>query len=62
MHLSLHVVLGVKKQDNGQYKITCQEDHIFWIESLLALNPILTLGLGPFFLKYVRPLAGQASL
>ncbi len=59
MHLNLHVVLGVQKQDSGEYKFTYQEDHILWVESLLGLNPIMTLGLGPFFLKYVRPVAGQ---
>ena len=32
---------------------------VFWVESALALNPILTLGLGPLFLKYLRPLAGS---
>ena len=32
---------------------------VFWVESALQLNPILTLGLGPLFVKYLRPLAGK---
>lgn len=58
----MHVVLGVDPNPDPATKneliFTYQEDHIFWVESFLALNPILTLGLGPFFLKHLRPLAG----
>ena len=60
-HLNLHVVLGVQKDPDGQLRFTYQEDHIFWVESLLGSNPILTLGLGPFFMTYVRPLAGKCT-
>ena len=60
LRLKLHVVLDVTQQQNAELKFNSQEDHIFWVESLLGLNPVLTLGFGPFFLKFVRPLAGQA--
>lgn len=58
LHLSLNVVLGVQEDADGSLKFTFQEDHIFWVESLLELNPVMTLGLGPFFMRYVRPIAG----
>ncbi len=62
----MHVVLGIDPHPDPNTKneliFTYQEDHIFWVESFLALNPILTVGLGPLFLKHLRPLAGQAML
>ena len=64
IHLSLHVVLGVDPNPDPATKneliFTYQEDHIFWVESFLAMNPILTLGLGPLFLKHLRPLTGES--
>lgn len=63
IHLNMHVVLGTDPHPDASTKneliFTYQEDHIFWVESVLALNPILTLGLGPLCLKYLRPVAGQ---
>lgn len=63
IHLNLHVVLGTDPHPDPskpeELIFTYQEDHIFWVESALQLNPILTLGLGPLFLKYLRPLAGS---
>lgn len=63
IHLNMHVVLGTDPHPDASTKdeiiFTYQEDHIFWVESFLALNPILTLGLGPLCLKYLRPVAGQ---
>ena len=58
-HLDLHVVLGTKTLPNGELVFTWQEDHIFFVESMLTKNPILTLGLGPIFVQYVRPVAGR---
>ena len=62
IHLNLHVVLGVDPHPDPATKnelvFTYQEDHIFWVESFLVLNPILTLGLGPLFVQHLRPLAG----
>lgn len=62
IHLNMHVVLGVEANPDpatrNELIFTYQEDHIFWVESYLALNPVLTLGLGPFFLEHLRPLAG----
>lgn len=64
IHLNMHVVLGTDPHPDASTKdeliFTYQEDHIFWVESALALNPILTLGLGPLCLKYLRPVAGSA--
>ncbi|KAL3150047.1 hypothetical protein ABBQ38_013397 [Trebouxia sp. C0009 RCD-2024] len=64
IHLNMHVVLGVEANPDpatrNELIFTYQEDHIFWVESYLALNPVLTLGLGPFFLEHLRPLAGSA--
>lgn len=57
-HLDLHVVLGTKTLPSGDLVFTWQEDHIFFVESILSKNPILTLGLGPVFMKLIRPLAG----
>ena len=58
LRLNLNVVLGVQEDRNGELKFTYQEDHIFWVESLLEINPIMTLGLGPVFTKYIRPVVG----
>lgn len=58
-HLDLHVVLGTKQLANGDLVFTWQEDHIFFVESILQKNPILTLGLGPFFSTFIRPIAGE---
>lgn len=64
IHLNMHVVLGTDPHPDPSTRdeliFTYQEDHIFWVESFLALNPILTLGLGPLCLKYLRPVAGSA--
>ena len=58
LRLNLNVVLGVQEEANGELKFTHQADHIFWVESLLEINPILTLWLGPAFMKFIRPMAG----
>ena len=60
-HLNLHVILNVRKDADGELRFTSQEDHIFWVESLLGSNPILTLGLGPLFMRYIRPVAGELA-
>lgn len=61
----MHVVLGTDPHPDPSTRdeliFTYQEDHIFWVESFLALNPILTLGLGPLCLKYMRPVAGKLT-
>ena len=65
IHLNMHVVLGTDPHPDPSTRdeliFTYQEDHIFWVESFLALNPILTLGLGPLCLKYLRPVAGKLT-
>jgi hypothetical protein len=59
LRLYIHVIMHTKNTDQG-YVFTYQEDHILWLESLLYLNPILTLGFGPtIFRDIIRPNAGK---
>ena len=58
LRLNMNVVLDLQEEANGELIFTHQADHIFWVESLLEINPILTLWVGPAFMKYIRPIAG----
>ncbi|KAL3144033.1 hypothetical protein ABBQ32_003837 [Trebouxia sp. C0010 RCD-2024] len=59
LRLNLNVILDLQEEANGELIFTRQADHIFWVESLLEINPILTLWVGPAFMKYIRPIAGS---